>query len=180
MSTPRYNRVQKVAWGKTVTGRRAIMGRRTAAHLDATIQRLRKVAPTARLDLLQSAYNTSVEASAGTHDKDAVIDVRIVGMDWMDAQAFMRKCGWACWYRHPPEFAGEHLHAISLGYEPAPVGIYVPGQVTDYTATPPRSGLKGHAVDPTWHPHDIPATVFSYRRFIRFHPLWNRRHPTIQ
>jgi hypothetical protein len=48
---------------------------------------------------------------------------------------------------------------VSLGY-PGHVGVYVPGQVADYYAH--RSGLKGHAPDPTWHPVDIDSTVFDY------------------
>lgn len=175
-----YDPADKVVWGRTVTGKRAVMGRRTAAHLDATIIRLRKVAPDAELRLLQSAYNTGVDASAGTHNLDAVNDWEIVGMGWWDAQAFMRRCGWAAWYRHAPEFPAEHIHGISLGYGDAPVGVFVPGQVTDYYNH--AFGLKDQhepGCDKSWYPPDIDATVFKYRRFIRFHPKWNRRHPTI-
>lgn len=180
MSTPRYTPTQKVVWGRTASGKKAIMGRRTAAHLDATINRLRKLDPKAELVVTQSAYNTSVEASAGTHNLDAVIDIVIHGMSGIDTQAFMRRCGWADWYRHPPEFAFEHNHGISLGYEPAPVGEFVPGQVRDYYNH--ALGLKGQhepGSDKTWFPPDIDKTVFNYRRFILFHPRWNRRHPTI-
>ncbi len=176
----RYNAVQKVVWGRTRSGKIAVMGRRTAAHLDATIIRLRKrTKGTAELQLIQSAYNTGVDASAGTHDLDAALDVEIVGMDWDAAQAFLRKNGWAAWFRHPPEFPN-HIHMISLGYEPAPVGIFVPGQVRDYENH--AFGLKDQHIpgsDKSWFPPDIDATMFHYRRFIRWHPRWNRRHPTI-
>jgi hypothetical protein len=66
--------------------------------------------------------------------------------------------------RYPPTFPN-HVHMISLGYGDAPVGIYIPGQVDDYHEH--KTGLVGHAYDPTWHPVDINATVFSYPDYIR-------------
>jgi hypothetical protein len=131
--------------------------RRSIAHLEATNQACR-----ARfgcdLVVIQSAYNTGVEASAGTHDKDKVYDVYIPGVDWWKAQHFFREQGWAAWVRQPPSF-GWHIHMVSLGGS-TPVGIYVPGQVADYYAH--RNGLAGHAEDDTWHPADISETIFDY------------------
>jgi len=130
--------------------------RRTAAHLDYTRARLAKVNPRAVLHIIQGCYNTSVSASAGTHDFDAVLDVAIAGMDWPDAQLFLRRCGWGAWWRKPPTFTN-HIHMISLGYT-SHVGIYVPGQVADYWAD--RSGLVGHVPDNT--PHPQPQFIFNF------------------
>lgn len=147
-----------VTWGRTTSGKTARMGRRTAAHVDYTIWRLSLAHPGARLHIIQSAYNTGVAASAGTHDRDGCLDVYIEGLDWWDAQRFLRECGWAAWYRYPPKF-GRHIHMISLGCT-GPLGIYVPGQIADYYNH--RTGLAGHAADTSWHPSSIDATVFDY------------------
>ena len=141
-------------------GQTCFVGRRTAAHLDFTKERLEARHPGRRLVIIQSAYNTGVAASAGTHDFDACLDVFIQGMDWKPAQRFLRRCGWAAWHRGPPLF-GHHIHMVSLGCT-CRVGEFVPGQVADYRANPPRNGLAGHAVDRTWHPENIQATVFDF------------------
>jgi hypothetical protein len=174
-----YDANDKVVWGHTTSLKPAIMGRRTAAHLDATIARLRRRHPAARLEVIQSAYNTGVKASAGTHDLDTALDVRIVGLDWWTAQKFLRRNGWAAWYRHQPLFT-DHIHMITLGYGTAPVGIYIPGQVDDYYRH--AYGLKGQhdsGDDPSWFPRDIDATIFKFGRFIHWHPRWNARHPKV-
>ncbi|MCW2496387.1 hypothetical protein [Jatrophihabitans sp.] len=145
----------------TLGGRSFQATRRTVAHLTATIERLAKIRPDAQLIVIQGCYNTGVAASAGTHDYDAVFDVQIVGMGWWDAQAFLRRNGWAAWVRQPPTFSW-HIHMVSLGY-PGKVGVYVPGQVDDYYAH--ALGLKGQhdsGSDPSWHPADINSTVFDY------------------
>lgn len=146
----------------TRCGRTFRDNRRGIAHLDFTIEHL---PPGCTLEILQPPYNTGVEASAGTHDFGAVYDFRIDGMDWLDAQAFLRAYGWAAWWRQPPKFS-HHLHAVSLGY-PGRVGVYVPAQVDDYYNF--RSGLAGHVADHTWHPADIDSTVFDYDAWLEAH-----------
>lgn len=139
--------------------------RRSIAHLEATDQEcFRRFG--VHLGIIQSAYNRGVEASAGTHDEDAVYDLYIPGVAYRTAERFMREMGWACWYRFPPAF-GYHLHAISLGYR-TQVGIYVPGQVDDYYRH--ALGLKGQhdsGDDPTWHPDDIDSTIFDFALWAR-------------
>lgn len=133
-------------------------GRRTVAHLTWTDEFLRRQGRWLRL--IQPPYNTSVAASAGTHDGDGCVDVEVEGLAWTSGQMALRGLGWAAWYRpDTPGLWGDHIHMVSLGC-PGPVGIYVPGQVADYYAH--RSGLKGHAPDNTWHPADIDSTVFDY------------------
>jgi hypothetical protein len=152
----------------TTSGNPVYVVPRTANHLDYTKARLAKKSKrdgkTYRLEIIQPPWNTGVSASAGTHDKSSVLDVRITGMGWWAAQKFLRQCGWAAWYRYPPTFS-EHIHMVSLGYS-APVGEWVPGQVADYLAKPPRNGLSSHALDPSWHPDNIRATYFDNDAYV--------------
>jgi hypothetical protein len=151
---------QNSVWGGAVYG-----GRRTLAHLEWTAAKAeRKFGH--RVEVMQGAYNDDVEASAGTHDLDAAIDFFIPGLnDWWAMQRFFRECGWASWYRYPPAFP-RHVHGISLGYPPAEVGIYVPGQVEDYRNH--AFGLAGQhdpGSDNSWFPPDIDKTIFDYRQW---------------
>lgn len=142
----------------TIAGRTFRASRRTFAHIEWTIERLAVDYPRAQFVIIQTCYNVGVAASAGTHDKDAVLDVQLAGLSWQDAQTWLREHGWAAWWRYPPTF-GNHIHMVSLGY-PGEVGIYVPGQVADYYSH--RSGLANHVADNTWHPADIDSTIFDY------------------
>lgn len=142
----------------TFGGKTFRCSRRTAAHLAWTAEQLEQADPEARIVVIQGSYNQGVEASAGTHDYDAVLDVQVVGLEWAEAQDFFRAFGWAAWWRQPPKFT-HHIHMISLGY-PGRVGEYVPGQVRDYYDF--KSGLAGHLPDFTWHPADIDSTIFDY------------------
>ncbi len=144
-------------------GQNCFVGRRTAGHLDSTKERLAAEHPGTRLVIIQSAFNTDVPKSEGSHDFDAALDVFIGGMDFTNAQRFLRKCGWAAWHRFPPAF-GHHIHMVSLGC-PCQVGGLVPGQIADYRAKPPRNGLAGHAIDNTFHPENIEATVFDFEEW---------------
>jgi hypothetical protein len=118
-----------------------------------------------RVAVIQSAFNTTVPESAGTHDYDACYDLQIVGLSWDDAQSWLRRRGFACWHRTPAQGDwGDHIHGIVLGYT-TKVGIYVPGQVTDYHNH--ALGLAGQhepGSDPTWHPD--PQFVFDYQKWL--------------
>lgn len=138
---------------------------RTAALLDKTKYRLHKRGKGEKLVIIQGSFNTSVDASAGTHDKDAVLDVRIDGMDWYQAQRFLRELGWAAWVRTPAQGFSYHIHMVALPKFKlrwvAPVGEYVPGQVNDYYNH--EDGLAGGGHDSTWFPEHIRRTIFNYR-----------------
>ena len=137
-------------------------GRRTTAHIEFTIAELEREHPGAHLHIIQPCYNDGVSASEGTHDKDGVIDVEIVGLSWPDTQTFMRRKGWAAWWRHAWQGFSHHVHAVSLGC-PGPVGEFVPGQIDDYHAHAwGLAGLHDPGSDPTWFPPDIDSTVFDY------------------
>lgn len=137
--------------------------------------------------VIQGPYNTTVAASAGTHDYDATWDIHIPGVDWYEQQRFLRANGFGCWVRRPPAF-GWHIHGFTLppregvsisddfrvfGFK---VGKYVDGgwslygrsvassQVGDYYDE--RSGLSGHARDTTWFPENKAATIFDLDAFV--------------
>lgn len=153
---------EKISWHdhSTIFGGTVWGSRRSIAHLEDADQHARSMY-SSRVEIIQSAYNTSVAASAGTHDKDAVYDCFIPGIDYWEMQRFFRALGWAAWYRYPPSFT-QHIHMVSLGYT-TPVGIYVPGQVDDYYHH--ALGLAGQhdsGSDDTWHPSNIDATIFNY------------------
>ena len=154
----------------TIGGKTFRAGMRTIAHLQWTIEQLAKRFPMARLEVIQGSYNSGVAASAGTHDFDGVLDVRIVGLDWWVAQKFLRQCGWAAWFRHTGDWAAPsawHIHMISIGC-PGPVGIFIPGQLDDYFRH--SLGLKGQhdsGLDDSWFPPDINATIFDFPQYLR-------------
>jgi hypothetical protein len=90
-------------------------------HLRWTIWLLRLRFPRARLVIFQPCYHQGMRASAGTHDYDAVFDVWIyggrLGADPWRAQRFLRRHGWAAYFRHTGSWAARsawHIHMISL------------------------------------------------------------------
>lgn len=159
-----------------------------AAHLKYTIARLAKEHPGARLQIIQGTFSDGVY-SAGTHDKDMVDDVRILGMPgktekdrWWAGQKFLRRCGWAAWFRHTGTWLKQsawHFHIISIppGLKGRPslaqvvaafknlgvqVGEYVPAQVVDYFRH--TFGLKNQHnpdADKSWFPRNISSTIFK-------------------
>jgi len=168
----------KVRWSKKTTGGKAVTGSfRHICHLN----RLNNLALRRygrEIEIIQSAYNTTVAASAGTHDYDATVDLYIPGVGWWEQQRFFRANGLGCWYRHPPLF-GNHIHGFTL---PVPegkyrgddfkmqgtkVGVYVPGQLEDYynhafgLANQHRAGS-----DNSWFPKSIEATVFDLDKYV--------------
>jgi hypothetical protein len=152
--TIRWQRKADV-WGDPVVGSRA-----TIAQLEDTDQKC--IAKYGHgVEILQGCFNTDVPASAGTHDFDRCVDMFIPRVDWLESQRFLRSpCLWMAWFRQPPTFSSKHIHGVASHRFLTRVGEFVPGQMDDYLATPPRSGLKGHVVDSTWHP--TPIVRFDY------------------
>lgn len=169
-------RVVEVTFG----GRTFRAGQVTYANLLATQTALDHKYPGSQIVVIQPCYNTGVAASAGTHDRDGVLDVEITGIGWGPAQSFLRTQGWAAWWRHTGTWAARdrwHIHMISLAAWKAscPLGQYVDGgisefghvvtssQITDYYNH--ALGLAGQhdsGDDRTWHPADIDRTIFRY------------------
>lgn len=122
--------------------------------------------------VIQGAYNTGVALSAGTHDKDRVLDVAIVSRKtgrrlWVRGRRWLRAYGWAAWWRNSGSWLQPstwHIHMVLLGGT-CPVGYLIPAQIADYLGK--RSGLVGHIADLTWHPKNIDATVFDFEAWLR-------------
>ena len=165
-------------WSKKDASGRTVRGSfRTICH----VNRLNNLAVkrfATGLVIIQPPFNTTVPASAGTHDFDACIDLHIPGVGFRAQQRFLRANGLGCWYRHPPLF-GNHIHGFTLppreghviaddfavhGFK---VGTFVPGQLTDYYNH--AFGLSGQHEpnsDRSWFPADIESTIFNLKRYI--------------
>ena len=177
-------------WSKRDESGRTVKGSfRTICHLNRLNNLAVKKFGTG-VRVIQPPFNTTVPASAGTHDFDACMDLHIPGEGWWDQQRFFRANGLGCWYRHPPKF-GNHIHGFTLppregqvvsddfavaGLE---VGIFVNGgfshaggqvtssQIEDYYNH--AFGLAGQHdpnSDTSWFPPDIEATIFDLERYI--------------
>lgn len=180
----------RVMWSQKTTGGKTITGSlRTIAHLDRlNYLSIKKFG--VGIQVFQGPYNTTVAASAGTHDYDACLDVYIPGVSWSTQRSFFRANGAAAFDRTKPTFSTEHIHYFTLppregvdvsddyksgGFK---VGYFVDGgwstrgarvtssQIADYYAKPPRNALANHAIDNTWHPDDIEATIFDLDAYI--------------
>lgn len=177
-----------VLWSRRdMYGRKVIGTYRSIAHLDATDAAARKKYGTG-LVVIQPSYNTTVAASAGTHDFDACFDVYIPGVAWATQQRFFRSIGWGAYWRKPPRF-GHHIHMFSLplregtvradDYRSAgtKVGLYVDGgwstkgrkttsaQLDAYYNH--RDALASNAKDNSWFPADIPKTIFDLKAYTK-------------
>jgi hypothetical protein len=168
----------RVRWSKNTTGGKPVTGTfRHICHLNDLNNRA-KARFGREIEILQSAYNTTVPASKGTHDYDGVVDLYIPGVDWWTQQRFLRRNGLGSWYRYPPKF-GHHIHGLTLppregvsisddfavhGFK---VGVYVPGQLYDYYKH--AFGLKDMHTpgsDKSWYPKAIEATIFDLNGYV--------------
>lgn len=156
----------------TWNGRTFTAGERTWAALFAFQAWLDKHHLGYFVYVIQGAYNTGVALSAGTHDKDRVLDVAIINRKtgrrlWVRGRRWLRAHGWAAWWRNSGSWLKPstwHIHMVLLGGA-CPVGYLIPAQIADYRGK--RSGLVGHIADLTWHPKDIDATVFNFAAWLR-------------
>lgn len=178
------------SWSKKTTSGRPIRGSfRTLCHMN----RLNNLALRRfgrEISVIQPDWNTTVRASAGTHDFDATWDLWIPGVDPWVQQRFFRANGLGGWMRRPPLF-GWHYHGFTLppregqsisddfkvhGFK---VGIYVDGgyssrgrlvtssQIADYyNHAFGLSNAHTPGSDRTWYPKSIPATIFRLDRYV--------------
>jgi hypothetical protein len=180
----------KAQWSKKDASGRTVKGSfRTICHINRLNNLAVKKFGTG-LVIIQPPFNTTVEASAGTHDFDACIDLHIPGVGFHKQQRFLRANGLGCWYRHPPAF-GNHIHGFTLppregrvvsddfavhGFK---VGMFVDGghstsgglitssQLADYYNH--AFGLSGQHEpnsDQSWFPENIKSTIFNLKRYI--------------
>jgi len=175
LSTTRVRWSKRDRDGDLVTG-----SLRTICHLNRLNNLALKKFST-EIVIIQPPYNTGVSASVGTHDLDCCVDLHIPGIGWLTQQRFFRANGLGCWYRHPPEFTGRHIHGFTLPKPEGtshlddfatPVGSLVPRQLVDYYNH--AFGLKNQhepGSDDSWFPSNIDATVFDLGAYIRTRQL---------
>lgn len=181
----------RVHWSEKTTGGKVVQGSlRTIAHLDSLDSAAKAKGWSSGIAVIQSSYNSTVAASAGTHDYDACVDLYIPGAGWRDAEKWLRSKGFACWYRFPPKF-GYHIHGFTLpphtadvsqgfAHEGTKVGIYVDGgvslhghattssQIADYyNHAFGLAGQHGKNSDGAWYPANIAATAFDLNAYIK-------------
>jgi hypothetical protein len=137
MSKGKWN--DRITWrGKTFT-RRAVQSLRWAED---------KAGVT--INPSQGSFNGGgVAASGGTHDGEA-IDIRVGGLSRADIDRlvhWLRRAGWAAWYRPAGPSWGAHIHAVpTTGI----LSAQAASQVRAFDAG--RDGLRGNRIDPTWRP----------------------------
>lgn len=180
----------KVMWSVRDTSGRPVTGSfRTICHLVRVSNRAENKYGS-RIFVIQPPYNTTVAASAGTHDLDNCLDFYIPGVSWWEMQRFWRANGGWGWYRHPPSF-GNHIHGGCLppregasisddfkvhGFK---VGKYVDGGHSQYGRLVTSSqiedyynhafGLSGQHTpnsDRSWFPPNIEATIFDLKKYV--------------
>lgn len=110
-----------------------------------------------RFVVTQGSYQSSVAASAGTHDRGGAVDLRwsTVGNSGVLA---LRKAGFAAWHRTPAQGGWvDHVHAVLVGHpDLAPSAAR---QVTAY-----RNGRNGLANNgPDDGPRLNPIPVFTWQ-----------------
>lgn len=171
----------------TLNGRKYKASFRTLCHLNQTNNQAKKKFDEG-LTIFQGPFNTSVRASAGTHDFDAAWDVWINGVPAWEQQRFLRLLGWAAWYRHRPAF-GNHQHMFTLpprkgksindDFKQAgmKVGKYIDGGIsTGSSGSSQLLDYYNHAFglssqhtkgsDKSWFPKDIETTIFNLREYV--------------
>ena len=102
--------------------------------------------------IAQGGYHVGVDASAGTHDRDAV-DFTVHGLGHIQIERMvraLRDAGFAAWHRTKADgFDSEHVHAIRLGN--GDLSRVAQQQAVAFDQH--RNGLKNNAPDNTYHPN---------------------------
>lgn len=181
----------RARWSKkTMFGGEVKGSIRAIAHLDQMDHRAHNRF-NSQVVVIQSAFNSTIAASEGTHDYDLVYDLYIPGVSWWTQQRFFRRNGFWCWYRPTtPGLWSNHVHGICMvpykgdpskaianhGYK---VGKYIDGgfstagriytssQVHDYVNH--AYGLKDRHTpgsDHSWFPADLHDHIFKLNDYI--------------
>lgn len=105
--------------------------------------------------VLQGSYNSSVGASAGTHDGGGAVDLSVHGLGSLSSKKYHvkqgRLAGFAAWYR--PTISGlwsEHIHAIAIGDDEMSSGART--QVIEYYNGDDGLAGSGNDQDPRVYP----------------------------
>lgn len=174
-------------WSKRTSSGKQIKGSfRTLCHLNR-LNNLSLAKFGKEIRVIQADWNTTVPASAGTHDFDAAWDLWIDGVDPNVMERFFRANGLGGWIRNPPLF-GWHYHGFTLPQREGTsvsddfkvhgfrVGVFIDGgysthgrlvassQISDYYEE--KTGLAGHAKAPGWYPPSKTATIFKLDAYV--------------
>lgn len=95
-----------------------------------------------KFDITQGSYQSSVTASAGTHDRGGAVDLRWCGHGYCILA--LRQAGMAAWHRNPEQGPWvDHIHAVVYGHpDLAPAAAR---QITALLAG--RNGLANNGPD---------------------------------
>jgi hypothetical protein len=145
---------------KKVTAKKAVRrdeipivwrGRRLNARTILMLQSAERHLGGERMVITQGSFNTTVEASKGTHDRGGVFDVSVrVGAPINKKLRALRRAGFAAWHRTPDQFkkeehVPEHIHAVSLFDNN--LAANAKKQKTSFLAVPPGNGLASGGAD---------------------------------
>ena len=132
---------------------------RGRTNVDAlTIAALEKAEQIAghRFTITQGSYQSTVAASAGTHDKGGAVDLEWTGK--VSDVLALRKAGFAAWHRNPTQGPwGHHIHAVVVDHP-----LLAPSaarQVTAYRNG--RNGLSNNGPDDGPRINPIPVYVWE-------------------
>jgi hypothetical protein len=152
------NNYTVVKIGRDSSGRDLWMTRFMAAWWDAVCALL-GFNPVITQGAFQSRNGGGAEASAGTHKRAGVMDLRTWNLTDEQKSLAIRTCrrmGAAAWLRTVADgFDEEHIHLI-LG-EDSPLSSEAAGQWAEYLAG--GDGLAGNGKDPHWRPEPLVTTV---------------------
>lgn len=117
-----------------------------------------------RIRLAQGSFSSSVDASAGTHDGDAVVDIRTSGVgltagETTSLNRALRDVGFASWIRDARDGMPPHIHAALIA-DPEMADL-AKAQVVQYDAG--LNGLRNRAKDRNPYRPD-PKVRFSWRQ----------------
>lgn len=105
----------------------------------------------------QGSYQSTVSASAGTHDKGGAVDLRWCGHDKCILN--LRKAGMAAWHRRPSQGPWpDHIHAVVVNHP-----LLAPSaarQVVSYRAG--RNGLANNGADDGPRLNPIPTPIWPW------------------
>ncbi|MDP3154443.1 MAG: peptidoglycan-binding protein [Archangium sp.] len=91
---------------------------RTRVMIERAESYMKQMGINTKLSISQGSYNTSVSASAGTHDGGGALDIRTTGYSSATADNVvkaLRMAGFAGWRRGVNDSFSPHIHAIAIG-----------------------------------------------------------------
>ena len=101
-----------------MSGARVKVNVRTRVMIERAESYMKQMGINSKLSISQGSFNTSVSASAGTHDGGGALDIRINNFSSASADKVvkaLRMAGFAGWRRGANDSFSPHIHAIAIG-----------------------------------------------------------------